>query len=118
MEVAMHEMSLMSSVFDVINTTLEKHIEVEKVLRVKLKVGEFTNAQPSALEFAFQAFAQGTKVEGAVFELEILPVIARCTKCNHEFEIKGIAFCCTQCKDYGIEIISGRELLLESLEVE
>ncbi len=114
----MHEMSLISGVFDVINSTLTDHPQVTKVVKVKLKIGEFTNAQPEALEFAFQAFAKNTSVEGAQLEMEIVPVIARCAKCHHQFKVAGLTFCCPYCQDKAIELLSGRELVLESLEVE
>lgn len=114
----MHEMSLMSGIFDVINSTLNNYPEVDKVTKVKLKVGKFTNAVPAALEFAFQAFSTGTKAEGALLEIETVPVVACCKNCSHEFFVEGLAYCCPKCRSYQIEIISGRELLLESLEVE
>lgn len=113
----MHEMSLMGGVFEAIEKTLTQH-KVKQVTRVKLKVGELTNAQPEALKMAFEAYSQGTVCEGAELLVERIPVRGRCRNCQKEFNVKTLFFLCPHCGESRIEIIEGEELLLESLEVE
>ncbi len=113
----MHEMSLMSGVFEAIDAALEAY-QVPRVTKVKLQVGRLTNAEPDALDFAFQAFAAGTPMEGAVLEIELVPLAGCCKECAREFEIEGLVFYCPECKSPSIHIVRGRELVLESLEVE
>lgn len=114
----MHEMSLMSGVFQVIEETLAQH-EFDKVLQIKLKVGKLTNAEPDALQFAFEAYAQGTACEGAELVIEQIPVMGQCLSCSQEFEIEGGLFLiCPHCHSSKVKIIQGQELLLESMEVE
>lgn len=113
----MHEMSLMGGVFDVIDKTLSQY-EVKRVLQVKLKVGELTNAVPDALRMAFEAFSQGTVCEGAELIVERVPVIGYCPSCDHEFDVKTMIFLCPKCGNPKIEVVQGEELLIESLEVE
>ncbi|KUO74071.1 MAG: hydrogenase nickel incorporation protein HypA [Desulfosporosinus sp. BRH_c37] len=113
----MHEMSLMGGVFEVIEQTLSQH-EIKRVLEVKLKVGELTNAQPDALQMAFEAFCKDTICEGAELIIERVPVRGRCRNCQFEFTVSTMFFLCPKCQNTGIEVIQGEELLLESLEVE
>lgn len=113
----MHEMSLMGGVFEVIERTLTQH-EVTRVTQVKLKVGALTNAEPEALAFAFEAYAQGTSCEGAELLIERVPVVGRCSHCRAEFPISNLFFICPHCQARKVEVIQGEELLLESLEVE
>ena len=113
----MHEMTLMGGVFEAIERTVSQH-EVKRVLKVKIKVGELTNAVPEALQMAFEAFSKGTVCEGAELVVERIAVLARCRKCLLEFEIKGLFFFCPACQNVSVELIQGEELLLESLEVE
>ena len=113
----MHEMSLMGGGFEAIEATLAHH-HVKKVLLVKLKIGQLTNAEPDALQMAFAAFAQGTVCEGAELQIETLPVKGRCRSCSEEFMVPGLIFACPVCQHLGIDITQGEELLLESLEVE
>lgn len=113
----MHEMSLMGGVFEVIEQTISQH-NVKRVLQVKLKVGELTNAEPDALQMAFEAYCKDTICEGAELIVERVSVHARCRNCQDEFAVQSMFFLCPNCQHANIEIINGEELLLESLEVE
>lgn len=113
----MHEMSLIGGVFEVIEKTLSQH-EVKRVLQVKLKVGELTNAEPDALLMAFEAYSKDTLCEGAELIIESVPLLGCCRKCLEEFKVKTMIFICPNCGDTSIEVIQGEELLIESLEVE
>ena len=113
----MHEMSLMGGVFEAIEATLAHH-NVKKVTLIKLKIGKLTNAEPDALQMAFEAYGKGTVCEGAELQIELLPVKGKCRKCSEEFMIPGLLFSCPKCQHFEIDIIQGEELLLESLEVE
>jgi len=113
----LHEMSLMAGVFKIVEEILDQH-EIKRVVQIKLRVGELTNAEPAALHLAFAAYAQGTKAEGAELVIEQVPVQARCRSCGREFSVHGIFFLCPYCQTTGLEILQGEELLIESLEVE
>ncbi|MDR3601385.1 MAG: hydrogenase maturation nickel metallochaperone HypA [Desulfosporosinus sp.] len=113
----MHEMSLMGGVFEVLEQTLSQH-DIKRVLQVKLKVGELTNAEPEALAMAFEAYSKDTLCEGAELIVERVPVRGCCRKCQHVFTVKTMFFLCPKCQNTSIEVIQGEELLLESLEVE
>lgn len=113
----MHEMSLMNGVFTIIEDVLAKN-EVNRVMQVKLKVGQLTNAVPDALVMAFEAFAKDTKVEGAELVIEKVPVRLLCQSCGQEFGVSDLVFSCPNCQQTRIKIIQGEELMLESLEVE
>lgn len=113
----MHEMSLMGGVFEVIEQTISQY-EIRRVLQVKLKVGELTNAEPEALQMVFEAFCKNTICEGAELIVERVPVRGHCRNCQHEFAVKTMFFLCPKCQNTSIEVIQGEELLLESVEVE
>ena len=112
----MHEMSLMAGVFDIIKQhTADLHCRVTKV---NLVVGEMTNAVPAALEAAFMVYAGGTNVAGAKLVITVIPLTAYCKECRWEGKIEQHEFICPQCSSLGLQIKSGRELYVESLEVD
>lgn len=113
----MHEMSMMAGVFDTIYTAVSGQ-RVNKVCKVKLLVGRFTNAEPDALTFAFQAFSKHTLADGAKLEIEEVPVTGLCQDCGLEFAVEDMVFRCPSCRSFSIHIVSGTELVLHSLEVE
>lgn len=113
----MHEVSLMAGVLDLVNQNLSGY-NVKKVKKITLKVGALTNAVPDALQLAFEALSKDTVVEGAV--LEIIPVVLKvsCGNCNIASQLEEPVFRCPECGSVKVSIISGRELYLDSLEVE
>jgi len=47
-----------------------------------------------------------------------VPTTARCHQCGREFELGEFDWTCPHCKGNNIEIIGGKELFVESIEVE
>ncbi|MDA8235753.1 MAG: hydrogenase maturation nickel metallochaperone HypA [Clostridia bacterium] len=113
----MHEMSLMASIFDILTRHLEDYPGVT-VKKVTLRIGSLTNAVPEALEFCFSAFAQGTVVEGAQLEIIQVPIKIKCRECQQESEPVEFHFRCPGCGSLAVDVTQGRELALESMEVE
>ncbi|PKM80431.1 MAG: hydrogenase maturation nickel metallochaperone HypA [Firmicutes bacterium HGW-Firmicutes-14] len=113
----MHEMALMAGVFEIISRYTADFPE-KRVTKVTLVVGEMTNAVPEALEAAFEVYANSTNVEGAELVIKEIPLLARCTECGREGRIEKHMFVCPACSSLSMEIKSGRELYVDSLEVD
>lgn len=113
----MHEMALAHGILDIAINTAAQH-NAAKVGRIKLLVGKMTHVEPDSLRFCFEALAVGTVAEGAVVDIEITPLIGRCRDCGGEFPVQGYYFVCPACNSSLIEIVSGRELTVEHLEVD
>lgn len=113
----MHEMSLMASVFEIADRELQ-NISFERVIKVKLLVGQMANALEDALRLAFEAYSQDTAFAGAELEIIDVPATWHCAQCSHEFVADIGIIICPECQGKDIELIKGKDLLLESLEVE
>jgi len=113
----LHEMALMAGVFDIIKQ-YTKDIADKKVTRITLVVGEMTNAIPDALNAAFEAYSPGTAAEGAELVIKEIPLTARCPECGWEGKTEKHVFICPKCSSLGLDIVTGRELYVESLEVD
>lgn len=113
----MHEMSLMASIFEI----LQKHLPNQKqtkVTKVTLVVGKLTNAVPDALQMAFEAFAKDTVFAGALLEIQVIPIQIKCLDCHLESELESPIFLCPACNSPAVEVLSGREMYIDSMEVE
>ncbi len=111
----MHELSLMQSIFEIVEDGLKKH-ELVYVNQIKLKVGELAAVQKEAMQFAFSVLQMGTVLEGARLEIEYVPAEAYCAKCEHRYRMIKYRVICPLCGNVG-QIVSGKELYVESLEV-
>ncbi len=90
-----------------------------RVLGLTVRVGALSGAVPEALRFAFEALTEGTGGEGMWLELKEERARFRCAGCGGEFEAGvGGGYECPGCGGIGGELVSGRELELESIEVD
>ena len=113
----MHEMSIAQSLIGIIEEEMEKH--GAKTLRsVRLHIGRMSAVVPDALSFCFQVITEGTALEGARLDMEIIPLKGYCRKCGSEFEIEDYAFVCPACAGTQIESIAGQDLSIVEIEVD
>lgn len=113
----MHELSIAENIFKIIENNLSKY-NFTKVKGINLKIGKLTAIVPSSLFFAFEILSKGTKFEGAKININEVPIMVLCKKCGKESIIESYDFCCPVCKFQDTEIISGRELYIEDVEIE
>ena len=64
--------------------------------------------------------SKDTIAEQAKLIIERIPAVIRCKKCGHSFAITrgDFQFLCRKCESDDIELLSGREFKIESIEVE
>jgi len=110
----LHELSLSGAI---VNTAV-KHAAGRRVTVVSLRVGRLRQVVPDTLDFYFGFVAQGTVCEGARLEQELVPARVRCGPCEREWELDMPIFHCETCGGTDIEVLSGEEFEVESIEVE
>jgi hydrogenase nickel incorporation protein HypA/HybF len=113
----MHEVSICESILDILREQAAEHGK-ERITHVKLVIGEMAGVIEAAMSFSFEVVTKGTIADGAVLEMEFLPLTARCNDCGRDFRVEGYAFSCAHCDSPSIEIVSGRELMVEDIELE
>jgi len=112
-----HEMSIAQSLLEIVLEESRQH-RLEQVKTIKLQVGAMAAVVPESLTFCFELLSQDTIASGAALEVETIPVVARCSDCNILFEVENQIFLCPQCDGPTLELVSGRELSLVSIEGE
>ena len=113
----MHEAAIAQSLLDVLLSESEKH-GAPRITGVLVQVGELSGVVPEALEFALQALAMETRAEGLALHIDKVPLRVRCRECDAECGADPWLLCCRECGTGEIEIVSGRELKVISMDVE
>jgi len=113
----MHEMGIAQQVIQVAMEALANGPAEAKVEVLNLKVGRLTAVVPDSLRFCFDIVSQGTLLAGARLAIEEVPIVVRCRDCGAETTIEKAHFICAACQGKQLEVISGRELVVSSLEV-
>ena len=114
----MHEISLMQNVLEQVTALGKSGVFTGRLVAVHLKVGRLNAVIPDQLAFAWEVLTHETAWEGARLEIHDVPVRARCNACGAEDEMAEIGFLCARCGSTDVDVRSGRELLIDSLEVE
>ena len=113
----MHELSIAQSIVDSAREHAAEH-GGRRVLRIGVRVGEISGVAVEALEFCFGMTVKGTDLDGAVLDLEPVPVRYRCGSCEHEFHPVEFLADCPTCGSTGSSMVAGDELGLSFLELE
>ena len=112
----MHEAGLMQNVLEMSIGQAKAH-NAKRIEAIHIKIGRLAGVVPDALEFAFEAMKKGTMAENARLNVEYAPVICWCRKCEKEYRPDNFSSICPVCGKNDIEIQSGLEMNLVSIEV-
>lgn len=113
----MHEMGVAMEILDIATASIPDDMGDARVTRVNLKVGSLSAIVAESLRFCFDIVTKDTRLAGAELNIEEIPVMAVCKDCNNQWQIKEPVFSCQKCSSGRVEVISGRELDIESIEI-
>lgn len=113
----MHEMGIAQAVLSHALTAAEAN-GISRIAKLHLKVGAFSGVVEDALRFSFEVASQGTKAEGASLDVDNIPLTVRCQDCGRESGIQPFLFQCPVCGNRRVDILTGQELTLDSIEGE
>jgi len=113
----MHEMGIALRIVEIATASLPLDLGAARVTKVNLRVGKLAAVVPESLRFCFSVAIKDSPLEGAILAIEEIPVVARCKDCDARWTINEPVFVCKKCQSGSLEILSGRELDIESIEV-
>jgi hydrogenase nickel incorporation protein HypA/HybF len=113
----MHEMGIAMQIIEIASASIPQDVPGVRVERVNLKIGKLAAVVPESLRFCFEIASRETPLAGSELHIDEIPVVARCKACQTEWVINGPVFTCAACNSGQIDILSGRELNIESIEI-
>ncbi len=113
----MHEMGIAMQIAEIATSSIPDNMANARIEKVNLRVGKLAAIVPDSLSFCFEIAVKDTPLAGASLNIEEVPVTAKCKECGFKWTITSSVFKCTKCESGSIEILSGRELDVVSIEV-
>lgn len=114
----MHELSIAASIVDAVTESVSKYPGA-KVREVRLRVGALASVIEDSLQFCWGVSIEGTPLEGAKLVVHVLPVVVRCTACGKQGELESLqSFRCPNCGEPASDLRQGRELEIDSIEID
>ena len=116
--ISMHELSIVEALIDQVGRELDRAGQQGRVLRLELSIGRLSGVNCESVRFAFGLLAPGTPVEDAEIVIQEPKAVCHCHACNARTEIDDLVVQCPRCASSDITIEGGRELVLQSIEIE
>jgi len=112
-----HELSVTQQVLD-IAVSKASEAGATRIKSINLVIGDMSSIVDDCVQFYFDLLSRDSIASGARLSFRRVPMKVHCRNCGHEFTPAGENWQCSQCGEWDVEIIAGKDFYLESLEVE
>jgi len=114
----MHEASLAYGILDTVcRQSAEKGFE--KILEIRLRIGQGAGVQADSLRFAFDIAKEGTRAAAAELVIEQVPLGGYCKDCGKRFTVgERYLLECPACCSPALAVTEGFEMDIVDMEVE
>jgi len=114
----MHELSIAASIVEAVTESAAAYPGA-RVKEVRLRIGALASVIEDSLQFCWQITTEGTPLAGAALRVEVTPVVVYCTSCKADTQLEGLrSFRCPRCGEPAADLRQGRELEIDSIEIE
>lgn len=113
----MHELSITESLLSTASDYANRN-NAKKVLVLNLVIGDLSGIIDESVQFYWDMITLGTICEASVLAFTKIPAKMLCRNCENEFEITDELIPCPKCNSMNLEIIAGKEFLLDSIEIQ
>jgi hydrogenase nickel incorporation protein HypA/HybF len=110
-------MGIMSGILDSSFEAAEK-AGAQRITEIRITIGELTEIQEFALDFAFESMTPGTMAEGAKLVVTTVSPSSRCRDCGLTYDHDRFEMVCPSCGSFNVEPLTGRELRIDSIEAD
>jgi len=114
----MHEGAIVHSLFELAKDIKDKE-NLKTISVVKIVVGKFHQIVEEVMMTNFEYMRSDYPgFENSELKMSEVDVKVKCEDCGHEFTIYEPIFLCPNCESFKTEMITGKELYIESIEAE
>lgn len=114
----MHELSIAESIVDAVTESAAAYPGA-RIMEVRLRVGALASVVEDSLQFCWGIVTEGTELAGSKLVVRVLPVVMHCAACGADSELEGVqSFRCPRCGELAASLRQGREIEIESIELE
>lgn len=113
----MHEFSITKNILS-LALDKAKEEEAKKIVNINLIIGQLTGVIDESVKLYFGFISKDTIADGASLHFYHPPTTLRCRDCTNVYSPENREWACPECGEQKIEILSGRQLTVTSIEVE
>ena len=114
----MHELSIVEALIEQVQEEISRAGVEGKIAKLELSIGRLSGVNTDSIRFAFELLAPETILAGAEIVIREPKAVCRCNSCHAETDLDDLVLQCPRCASTDVVIDGGRELLLQSIDVE
>jgi hydrogenase nickel incorporation protein HypA/HybF len=111
----MHELSVCIALLEQVERVAQERASAE-VAQIVIKLGPLSGIEPQLLRRSYPIAAKGTVAENANLRIDTTEVVVDCTQCDCRSVAAPNRLLCGECGDFRTRIVSGDEMILQSVE--
>ncbi len=113
----MHELSVCLSLLREVERVAREN-NAGRVTRIAITVGPLSGVEPGLLRNAYPLAVAGTIAADAELQIAVTGIVVKCTECGAESPATANRLLCGACGDYRTRLVSGDEMVLQSVELD
>lgn len=110
----MHEFALATDIIETVSTKVSP--DLSKLSGINIDVGAFSGVVADSLDFGLRTILADKNLPDVKINITEVPTIARC-ECGNDYSLKEIFENCSLCHSFNRQIISGMDIVIESVEL-
>ena len=113
----MHELPVTQNLLDLALQHAEK-AEASRILSLNITIGDLASIIDDSVQFYWDIISKDTPAEGAQLNFNRIPIEMKCLDCLTSYHPEDGISVCPECDGSRVNIIAGKEFLLDSIDVE
>ncbi len=114
----MHEMSIVQALLEQVQSEVDLSGHTGRILSLHLVIGRLSGVHADSIRFAFELLAPDSIARDALLVIDQPRAELCCLDCNARREIEELYANCPVCGTANVTIRGGKDLLLQSIELE
>lgn len=113
----MHELSVTESILE---TALRyaRQNEAKRVTDLYLVIGQLSSIVDDSVQFYWDIVSQDSLCAGSALHFQRIPAALTCIDCGRDYTLDGELTPCPSCGSAKVQVISGEQFYLDSIEIE
>ena len=113
----MHELAVTEQI---LNLALRhaREADARQVTDLHLQIGALSTIVDDSVQFYWDIISQGSLCQGAALHFHRTPARFHCLDCQQEYHLTGELTACPNCGSIHVQIMSGQEFQLTSIDIE